>query len=192
LNKQQLNSLVASYKEGDNLALSKLFSEIHPLIERASLEVEPFVDNFTKFDCRVITEVKRQIDTFEHGKHDFLATVKTIISQSKARFIKRNSRNKEAYVSMTSLEGDGDENLGYQFKSLASTEGDVLFKEQAALLAQGNPIKKFIIDQWSKGADNKSISEMLAHRFGGKSESHRKTIQRFKNDCKVALSSDVL
>ena len=187
MNKQRLNGLVLAYQNGDNMALTELFTAVNPLIERASLEVEPFIEDFTKFDCRVVREVKRQIDSFEYGKHDFVATVKTIISQSKSRFIRRNSRKSEGYVSMTALEGTGDEDLGYQFRSNESTEHDVLFKERVTLLAQGNPKKQTILLQWSKGTEDKAISELLAQLYGGKAESHRKFIQRFKTECRNQL-----
>lgn len=187
MNKQKLNGLVLAYQNGDDTALAELFTTVNPMIERASLEVEPFLEDFTKFDCRVVREIKRQIDSFEYGRHDFLAAVKTIISQSKARFIRRNSRKSEGYVSMTALEGDGDENLGYQFESIESTEHDVFFKERVTLLAQGNPKKQTVLLQWSKGAEDKAISELLAQLHGGKAESHRKFIQRFKTECRNQL-----
>ncbi|PAE24022.1 hypothetical protein [Bacillus sp. 7894-2] len=188
MNKTKLNELVLAYQNGSELALADLFNAVNPLIERASKEVEPFVDDFTKFDCRVVREIQRQIDSFEYGKHDFLAAVKTIISQSKARFIRRNSRKKDNYVSMVALEGNGDEDLGYQFEADGRTEDYVMFKERVTLLAQGNPKKETILLQWSRGAEDKSISELLAQLYGGKAESHRKFIQRFKTDCKELLS----
>jgi len=190
MNKQHLNGLVLAYQNGNDAALNDLFAAVNPMIERASAEVEPFLDDFTKFDCRVIREISRQLKTFDYGRHDFLAMVKVIIQQSKSRFIKRNSRKSEGYVSMTSLEGDGEEDLGYQFESNANTEYDVEFNERVTLLAQGNPKKKCVLLQWSRGAEDKAISELLAQLYGGKAESHRKFIQRFKTECRNRLASE--
>lgn len=191
MKKHELNSLVLAHQNGDATAINDLFSAVHPLIERASVEVEPFLDDFTKFDCRVLREINRQLSTFEHGKHDFLAMAKTIISQSKARFIRRDSRKRESLVSMNALEGTGEEDLGFQFQSSSNVEDDISFKERVTLLAQGNPKKQTVLLQWSKGAEDKAISELLAQLYGGKAESHRKFVQRFKTECRARLEAEL-
>jgi hypothetical protein len=195
MNKQRINGLVLAYQNGDNAAMYDLFNAINPMIEKASREIEPFVEDFTKFDCRMVKKIQRLIENFEYGRHDFLAAVKAIISKDKAQYIKRNSRRNDGYVSMTVLEGggksdDGDESLGYQFKSNDNTEYDVEFKERVTLLAQGNPKKETILLQWSRGAEDKAISELLAQLFGGKATGHRSFIKRFKTECRDRLASE--
>jgi hypothetical protein len=196
MNKQHINQMVLAYQNGDDTAMSDIFNAINPMIEKASREIEPFVEDFTKFDCRMVKKVQRLIQNFEYGKHDFLAAVKAIISKDKAQYIRRNTRKSEGYVSMTVLEGgnkseEGEESLGYQFKSKDNTEHDVEFKERVTLLAQGNPKKETILLQWSRGAEDKAISELLAQLYGGKAESHRKFIQRFKTECRDRLASEM-
>jgi hypothetical protein len=188
LNKTQVNTLVAEYRDGNELALDEIFRKVNPFIENASMIIEKASDDVTKFDCRVLLKIKKAMD--DPSVRDFAGYVKTIIGNEKSDFLTRRKRKRKD-LSMTSLEGDGDEELGYQFESTSNTVDDVLFKEQVTLLAQGNRIKELILDQWSKGARDSSISVMLAHQFGGNSESHRKTIQRFRNDCKIRLDPEL-
>ncbi len=193
MNKAQINSLVLAYQNGDETAMANLFDFINPMIEQASREVEPYLDDFTKFDCRVVREIKRLMDNFEYGKHDFISGVKTQISLSKARFIRRDSRKNGNYVSMTTLEGDGgDDNLGFQFKSNSDVESEVAFTERVTELAQGDPRRETILLQWSKGSEDLAISELLAQLYGGKATGHRSFIKRFKTECRNILSYETV
>lgn len=184
--KQQLNSLVGCYQRTEEeVYLREIFKQVNPIIERASRELEHLITDVTKFDCRVVLKAKKLIESFDEDKHDYLAAVKAIVSREKADFIRRR-RSKLEETSLDALasgegseEGDG---LGYQFKSSENVVGTILLNEKIALLAQGDSRKKVILNEWSKGADDKSISELLAQRFGGKAESHRKFITRFKTD----------
>jgi DNA-directed RNA polymerase specialized sigma subunit len=190
MNKQRLNELVLAYQDGNESAVNDLFQAINPLIERTSLEIERLTDDATKFDCRMIYKLKKLIEKFDATKgHDFLSSAKALITQEKSDFMKRRKRKRED-VSMSALEGESEEDLGYQFESKENTEHDVLFKERVTLLAQGNPKRQMVLIQWSKGADDKSISVMLAHHFGGKAESHRKFVTRFKTECRDRLTAE--
>jgi hypothetical protein len=196
MNKQRVNSMVLAYQNGDETAFREIFDAINPMIERASREVEPFIEDFTKFDCRVVREIERLIKSFQYGSHDFMSSVKAVIERNKAQYIRRDSRKSSARVSMSKLEdgnkeSESDDNLGYQFKSTANTEDDVLFKERVTLLAQGDPRRKVILEQWSRGAEDLAISELLAQLFGGKSTGHRSFIKRFKTECRDRLASEM-
>lgn len=194
MNRQKLNSLVVSYKNGDEDALNELYREIGPLIESASLEVEKFIHDFTEFDCRVLRELKRLVKTFDIEKHDFVSAAKAIISRTKAQYIRRDSRKSKMLVSMQAIESpDDDEKLGFQIQDpLAGVEEKILHKERVTLLAQGDPRREVILMQWSKGANDKSISELLAQLFGGQAETHRKFILRFRTKCReILLAQDL-
>jgi hypothetical protein len=186
LNKVLVNELAADYRNGNELALDEIFRKLNPLIENASRIIEKVSDDPTKFDCRVLLKIKKAID--DPNIKDLAGYVKTIIGNEKSDFLTRRKRKRED-ISMTKFEGDGDEDLGYQFESTSNTEHDIEFKERVTELAQGDPIKETILLQWSRGAENKSISELLAQLYGGKAETHRKTVQRFKTECKARLSS---
>jgi DNA-directed RNA polymerase specialized sigma24 family protein len=188
MNKTQVNMLVADYRNGNELALDEIFRKVNPLIESASRIIEKVSDDPTKFDCRVLLKIKKAVE--DPTIRDFAGYVKTIIGNERSDFLNRRRRKRED-ISMAALEGESDEDLGYQFKSTDNTEHDVEFKERVTLLAQGNPKKESILQQWSRGAEDKAISELLAQRFGGKAESHRKFIQRFKTECRNRLASEM-
>lgn len=182
----QLNSLVVKYQNTrEETYLTEIFRKVNPTIEKASKEIEHIITDVTKFDCRVILKAKNLIETFEEDKHDYLAAVKAIISKEKADFLRRRRSKTEetSFEALASGEGteEAGDGLGYQFESPEDVEGDVILKEKIALLAQGDPRKKVILAEWTKGAEDKAISELLAQRFGGKAESHRKFITRFKS-----------
>lgn len=187
MSKNQLNSLVMSYRNGNEQALDEIFRKVNPLIERASSELDHLVGDVTKFDCRVILKAKQLVEkSFDTTKGNFISVLKTTISKEKSDFLNRRTKNLDE-ISMEFLaEPQGDE-LGYQFEASDNTEDEILFNEKIALLAQGDQRKTVVLNEWSKGAADKSISELLAQRFGGKSESHRKFITRFKTDCQKRL-----
>jgi DNA-directed RNA polymerase specialized sigma24 family protein len=187
MNKTLVNELAMDYRNGNELALEEIFRKINPLIENASRIIEKVSDDPTKFDCRVLLKIKKAIE--DPSVKDFAGYVKTIIGNEKSDFLTRRKRKRED-ISMTAMEGDGDEDLGYQFESVDNTEQTIEFKERVTLLAQGNPKKEAILLQWSRGAEDKAISQLLAQLFGGKAESHRKFIQRFKTDCRDRLASE--
>ena len=73
---------------------------------------------------------------------------------------------------------------------LADVEGEVIAKEMTALLAQDDQRKLVILGSWTIGNDNNTeISRLLAQSVGGKIESHRKFIQRFRNECREKLAT---
>lgn len=193
MNKEKLNSLVIAYRRGNHEVLDEIFQTINPLIERASKEIEGKVADVTKFDCRLIIKAKKIVEeTFDEKKGDFISVFKTAVSREKEDFVNRRSKYLDE-VSMEFLaEPQGDE-LGYQFEDRrASVEDDIAYKEKVTLLAQGDERKEIILDQWTKGATDKSISEMLAHRFGGNEETHRRFITRFRPKCQNILLSQGL
>ena len=192
LSREEINSLVVSYQKGNEEAINDLFLAINPIIEKASNELDRIVLDVTKFDCRIIMKVKRLAETFSKERHDFVAAVKAIVSNEKSDFINRRSRNLEeiSYEFLAEPDG-GEDSLGYQFTDLSEdVEEEVLFKEKIALLAQGDSRKETILSQWTKGATDTSISELLAKHFGGKAESHRKFISRFKSELRGKLGGD--
>lgn len=192
MNKKQLNQMVMQYQNGDEYAMEAIFNAVNPLIEKASAEIERFVDEFTKFDCRTVVELKRLIKTFDGEKHDFLSSAKAVIDRTKSQYIRRDSRKSELHTSMEFLAEPQGDALGYQFEdTLASVEDEVMFNEKIALLAEGDSRKTTILIEWARGAEDKSISELLAQLFGGNPTGHRSFIKRFKSKCQDRLAAEM-
>ena len=189
MNKTLLNTLVTDYRNGNELALEDIFRMVNPLIENASRIIERVTDNPTKFDCRVILKIKKAIE--DPKVKDFDGYVRTIIGNEKSDFLNRRKRKRHD-VSMTALEGESDDELGYQFESNANVEADVMFRSRVTELAQGDPRRETILLQWSKGSEDLAISELLAQLYGGKATGHRSFIKRFKTECRNMLSHETV
>lgn len=198
IEREKLNRLAASYQEGNKEARDELFRKITPIIEKASSELERFTNNYTEFDCRILLKVKKLVETFDRRRErNFIGIVKTLVDREKTDFIRRRSRRLEE-VSIDAMENpDGEEDLGFQFEDpLARVEEQVLdeelVKEKIALLAKDDPRRKTVLIEWSKGTNNTTISDLLAQIYGGKAETHRKFITRFRTDCQKALFDEEL
>lgn len=92
---------------------------------------------------------------------------------------------------MTSKEFDNAEKRApIEFSDdLAVVDDALLVKEKIALLAKGDLKKRAILIAWSDGFYNDSaLSELLAQLFGGKPESHRQAIKRFRSFCQESLA----
>lgn len=187
-----LVNLVVDYQRGDETVVDDIFNEIQPLIEKASEEITWCMKDPTKFDCRIVIKLKKLLTTLNRNEDSFLGIAKDLIRREKWDFISRRADIVDEFsLEEMQKEGDGSEGLGYQFKDpLARVEEDVIHKERVSLLSQGNPKKEFILNQWSKGANDMSISEALSGLFGGNSESHRKFITRFKTGCRKTLTDE--
>lgn len=185
MDKAQVNSLVVEYQGGNEDRLDDIFAIVNPLIERASDEIAHLVTDVTKFDCRIVMKVRRLMKTFREDKDDFIAIVKTLISREKADFRTRRSRTQYGEeMSMEFLAEPQSDSPGYQFTDeQANIEDEILFNEKITLLAQGDKRRKTVLLEWSKGANDKSISEALARQYGGTAESNRVFISRFKKSC---------
>lgn len=90
----------------------------------------------------------------------------------------------ELFEEISTKNNEGEEIEFEPMDVLADVESEIIAKEMTALLAQGDHRKKVILGSWMDGNDNNSeISRLLAQSVGGNTESHRKYIQRFRNDC---------
>lgn len=190
---EKMNNLVISYQKGDPEAVNTLFRKVNPFIEDASRELESLVDNYTEFDCRITLKIKKLLETFDRKRErNFIGIVKTLIDYEKSDFITRRSRKLEE-VSKESMEDPVNEEEGIQFGDHSEkVEDEILLKEKIALLAQGDLRKETILTEWTKDTEDSSISKLLAQLFGGKSESHRKFIQRFKSECAKRIQEEGL
>lgn len=70
--------------------------------------------------------------------------------------------------------------------------GEVIGKEMAALLGQGDQRKLIILGNWIEGNLNDSdISRSLGRTLKGNPESHRKFIARFRDECRKRIATVV-
>ena len=184
-----VNELVVNLRGGNELSFNEIFTIMYAHIEVVSRIVAKKHDDATKFEARVLARMDKALA--DPRVNDFHGYVKAIINNEKADFVNRRKRQRED-ISMSAFESDNEDDTGFQFVSKTDVEAEVLYQERVTLLAQGNPKKEVILLNWTVGATDSAISEMLAHQFGGKAESHRKFIQRFRNDCRLALEVEMV
>lgn len=167
------------------------FPEVIKLVGRASERMWHKVSDVTSFEYACYRNIGIAISKGNVRSVGGIAS--RIIARAEAWFVKYRGTN---YLqSLESLAGLDDEGYEEPFEVqdvLADVENEVVREEtlieNVALLAKDDVRKKTIIKAWVEGYHNaRELSCVLANTFGGKAESHRKTIQRFEIECRKKL-----
>ncbi|WP_065643760.1 hypothetical protein [Bacillus paralicheniformis] len=154
-----------------------------PYVEWESRRIAHLIRDMTSFEQRCYEKIGKALEIFSDNGRDKRALIQRIIKKERAHFLKNHSLRNDIAIE----EGD---TVWEPIDVLADVEGEVLLKEKIALLAQDDPRKKTILEIWNRGCTNDSeISSLLAERFGGNPESHRKFIRRFRLHCQDQLTA---
>ena len=138
----------------------------------------------TLFEERSIKRVGEYLLKDEKNIHNKRYINRIIYEVAKSVLERNKKEYSQLFVEFKTENEDGDEVEFDPKDVLADVESEIIAKEMTALLAQGDHRKKVILGSWMDGNDNNSeISRLLAQSVGGNTESHRKYIQRFRNDC---------
>jgi hypothetical protein len=107
--------------------------------------------------------------------------------------LKRNRKEHAIHFADISYEDDSGELIEYDpADSLAIVDTELLTKETVALLAKNDGRRNMILNAWANGNTNDTeISDTLASVLGGQSRSHCKFIQRFRTECRSALTAAI-
>jgi len=116
-----------------------------------------------------------------------------MINEVACSVINRNKNEHAEYFSSLTKYDDGGGEIEFEpDDDLTDVESEVIEKDMVALLAQNDHKKLKVLEGWQIGNTNdKQISRTLARTFGGKSESHRKFIQRFRDSCRNKLNTAI-
>lgn len=157
-----------------------------PYVLRESNRIAHLIPDFTSFEQECYQAIGYALERYLENGREKKALIQKTIRQVKSRVL-RNRRSRREL----SIEAIGDEETMWEPRDvLADVEGEVLIKEEIALLAQDDPRKNTILAIWNRGCTNDSeISSLLAKRFGGNPESHRKFIRRFRVHCQNQLTA---
>ncbi|MCY9372664.1 hypothetical protein [Bacillus haynesii] len=157
-----------------------------PFVVREAEKLARVVPDFTSFEQECYQAIGRTLENLSDNGREKKALIQRLIQETRHRFLKKLIKRE-----MSSLEGLSEGETPWEPRDvLADVEGEVLLKEKIALLAQDDPRKKTILEIWNRGCTNDSeISSLLAERFGGNPESHRKFIQRFRVHCQDQLTA---
>ncbi|MED1742042.1 hypothetical protein P4U97_21530 [Bacillus swezeyi] len=157
-----------------------------PFVIKESSKIAHLIPDFTSFEQECYQEIGRALERHRSNGRDKKALIRFAIREVKYRVLKNRKLRSDSYFEQHT-EG---ERVWEPVDVLADVEGEVLLKEKIALLAQDDPRKKTILAIWNRGCTNDSeISSLLAERFGGNPESHRKFIRRFRVHCQNQLTA---
>lgn len=146
------------------------------------------VTNIDSMEREIFRRVSRHIEDYLQSNEDIYAHSR-IIRKKIGEVIKKHSddrRNQyyEVFTQYETIDEDGETLEFEPVDVLANVESEVIKKETASMLAQGDRRNEIIVENWLLGNTNgKNISHSLARTLGGKPESHRKYIQRFRQSC---------
>lgn len=165
------------------------------IIERiyaVSERIRNKVTDQTLFEERCIKRVAEYLALDESNSKN-KRYIDRLINEVASAVVERN-RNEyaELFTELNRTDDEGDE-IEFEPQDVsANVEEDVIQRETAALLAQGDCKKEKILGFWVIGNTNSThISRSLARTYGGNIESHRKYIQRFRKSCAEQLKSAI-
>lgn len=142
--------------------------------------VAHIITDTEKLEHRIYEQFRKKRYNFSQ----FRRIVDREIKLAKEQF--RNERS--TIFSQFNVTNDFGESVDYEPKDVLANVGETVVKniwriEKIGSLAATDR-DKFTLSAWMDGYNDSEISMMLAHRFGGKAESHRKSVQRLKRDCR--------
>src|SRR5690625_1716845 len=150
------------------------------------------VTDQTLFEERCINRIGEYLvksnDNINNKKY-----IERMINEVAKSVVDRNKNEMAEYFSSLKKEDEEGEELEYEPTDfLADVESEVIEKDMVALLAEDDHRKLKVLEGWRIGNTNdKQISRTLAGTFGGKSDSHRKFIQRFRKSCREKLKTAI-
>lgn len=176
-----------------NIAEANSYPDVVKIVREKSREIEGQVIDVTSFEYDCYVDIGRNLLAKEsHESVRGLAIYHT--RRKAAKHLRRSKVTRPYYLEdLTYINGEGSE-IDFEVPDvLANVEEMVLYdeeeKELITLLAKGDHRKELIITELLQGQTNDSeLSDTLASVLGGKSDSHRRAITRFKKDCVLALA----
>ncbi|MCG5252579.1 hypothetical protein [Brevibacillus agri] len=175
-------------RESEEAILRAFLPEINDMVSQNWY----MVFNEGSLTKRLTDKLLYTILAFDERKGSFSRLARNNLREGLFEFIRSRKYSRRTVRSLYHKSGHEDD----ESSSLADTLPDVLanvedqaiVKEKIALLAKGDSRKEAILLAWSDGLYNDSaLSVLLAQRFGGKPESHRQAIKRFRAYCQVSL-----
>lgn len=198
MNNQKLNSLAVSAGSGDIPALWELKAYFHPFIVDLSESNRNSIASQEKFEDECMKIIDDLVTRFDPRVGNFRQLTVNFIKRRLGRCVARqkNAREKhKVYGSILSLDAPVETKDGRLADidiedRLATVESNLLLNEKIASLAGSDSRKLAILNLWTQpNITDSYIAHLLAQMFGGKVESHRKSVHRFKSECKLALAN---
>lgn len=174
------------------VAESLKHESVKRIVEEASRSIEHRIPDVTSFEHTCYTRVGDAILS-GHEIKSLEALSKRIVRQAIASHLSKTKYEVPTYIeSLARVDEDGNEEQFEIEDVLADVEekvlGKFLEKEKVTLLAKGDKRREKVLKAWASGVTNASeISRLLAQSFGGKYNTHRVFVKRFKTECRETL-----
>lgn len=192
---QKLNNLAVRAKNGCVTSKESIIAYYLKLINHLSLKHWYHLNDEAEFSACCIKRIEDAIRRFNPSKGTFDWQVKWRIRQALFAYTKRGTEARERLIYADApIKGREEETVGDHIQDvLADVEKKMIAKERVALLAQGDSRRETVLNAWMSGSDNDSeLSKLLAQLYGGKAESHRRFITRFRTECQRLLESEAV
>ncbi|MEK3836499.1 hypothetical protein [Paenibacillus sp. FSL R7-0128] len=191
MNKEQLNSLAIEARAGSVNAMWEVKAHFQKTIHRLSESNRNMVRSQQKFEEDMFKRIEEAVRIYKPECGNFEPLVISKLYERLRRWQKRHIGVTQG-AQVLSINREIEEH-DYDIKDdLAIVDAELLKNEKITGLAAGDPRKLAILNSWLDPYFNdSSTADLLAQIYGGKSESHRKFIGRFRNACQTALADAI-
>lgn len=192
---EKLNSLAIKARSGDADSLWQIKSMFLGFIHALSEENRNRLPSQAEFEEECFSIIDETVRYYNEAQGNFsqllVRSIKRRLGRSKERWREKTRRVEIVPIRQSSFEEDEVFSQADVKDDLAVVDASrIIVKEKIAFLAEGDPLKVAILNAWVSGElNNSAISVLLAQNFGGKAESHRRQITRFRSQCQKALAT---
>lgn len=161
------------------------------LVQSVSRQIELVVRDVTSFEYECYRKLTNTFEKYEKRGEEIrseLALAHRVVREVRNDFLKRRKLEQVSYFEDFAMEGKTYE-IPDANRFEEGIEEQESLHEKIALLAQGDRKKEMILSAWVNGTNDSDISILLAQELGGKAESHRTYIKRFRAKCKDVLAT---
>lgn len=191
MDKEQLNKLAVEAKEGSVSAMWEVKAYFHNLVLRLSETNRNMVRSQQKFEEDLFKRIEEAVGIYRPECGNFEPLVVTKLYERLRRWQKRHIGVTRG-AKVLSINREIEENDYDIQDDLAIVDAELLKNERITGLAAGDSRKLAILKSWLDPYFNDSTTAiLLAQDCGGKAESQRKFIQRFRTECQKALANAV-
>lgn len=191
--KQKLNNLAEEARRGCGKSIWEIRGYFLPVIHRLSEKHWHLLRSQDSFESSCFQRIDEAVRKFDSQKGSFerlvLHQFRNLLKQQIFRYYAR--RRLTVSINDRYSNDEGDRSLELDITDgLAAVDDKFLAKEKVALLAEGDLRKLVVLRAWLQGITSDSeIALFLAEQFGGKTDSHRKYVIRFRTVCRQLLVS---
>ncbi|WP_427110882.1 hypothetical protein [Lysinibacillus xylanilyticus] len=159
-------------------------------IRRRIDEVNYLITNTQRLESRIFKELECYYESTENRS---IKRIRYIIDRAVVLAKKQYGIQKTVVFSDLNNEYGFGESLEFEPEDLLARGGEtalenISLNEKIARLASDDR-ELVTLNAWANGFNDTQVSETLASRFGGKCDSHRKFVQRFRAKCQRKLTA---